>query len=444
MACIGFLGPDFLFGLAIGQLASARRSVKILRDSNLVPERQSWTLSHGFFADMGGFQLKAPDFPNGFPINAEQLFHLVKHGNLDFPVLTKEEICQRSRVHELSRIITIWQALRFTITEVQRVANGYPMTTLELTAISFAVVMMATSGSWYFKPSITQATYLNTKNQRTVKLIRKHARSTTLYRAASFHIDKHWSYYCELSHKFKVPLFNRRMTTTPWNRFPSDLWSPVDGWIIPFGLAVQVPFCVCFLVAWDFHFPTAHQSSFSGGFARSITPCSLSSALDTTCLVPSETLREWCPYQVLHPASAQSQHHRRPLPHNQQVSSATKRPCPPIPSDYEVELQCLRLSRINSSDSADSMIHTSRPLVQRKTGLPRSMARLERRLVGWHNISPDQDPEMEVPLRVILPILVACATYIMCRLYIYFEDFIGLRSQPFGIYMTVNKFVPFL
>ncbi|TLD17436.1 uncharacterized protein PgNI_00027, partial [Pyricularia grisea] len=326
MACIGFLGPDFLFGLAIGQLASARRSVKIFRDSNLVPERQSWTLSHGFFADMGGFQLKAPDFPNGFPINAEQLFYLVKHGHLDFPVLTKEEICQRSRVDELSRIITIWQALWFTITEVQRVANGYPMTTLELTAISFAVVMMATSGSWYFKPSITQATYLNTKNQRTVKLIRKHARSTTLYRAASFHIDKHWSYYCELSHKFKVPLFNRRMTTTPWDRFPSELWFPVDGWIIPFGLAVQVPFCVCFLVAWDFHFPTAHQSSFSGGFARSITPCSLSSALDTTCLVPSETLREWCPYQVLHPASAQSQHHRRPLPHNQQVSSATKRP----------------------------------------------------------------------------------------------------------------------
>lgn len=126
LALIGFLGPDFLFGIAIGQLASARKSVKVpgpvfqnrcsfLVLPNLVlhlqmfrktPELSQgtpWTLTHGFFADMGGFHLRAPDFPCGFPINAEQLFYLVKHGHLDFPVLTREEIGRRSRVDDLSK-----------------------------------------------------------------------------------------------------------------------------------------------------------------------------------------------------------------------------------------------------------------------------------------------------------------------------------------------------
>ena len=31
MACIGLLGPDFLFGIAIGQLANAKRSVKVTK-----------------------------------------------------------------------------------------------------------------------------------------------------------------------------------------------------------------------------------------------------------------------------------------------------------------------------------------------------------------------------------------------------------------------------
>lgn len=50
------------------------------------------------------------------------------------------------------------------------------MTTLELTAMSFAVVMIVTSASWYFKPSISQATILDTKNGRTIRAIRDFAR----------------------------------------------------------------------------------------------------------------------------------------------------------------------------------------------------------------------------------------------------------------------------
>jgi hypothetical protein len=62
----------------------------------------------------------------------------------------------------------------------------------------------------------------------------------------------------------------------------------------------------------------------------------------------------------------------------------------------------------------------------------------------WRNISPEQDPEMEVPLRIMVPVTITVLLYVLCRLYIYFEDFFTLRQQPAGVYLTVNKFMPFM
>jgi len=109
LACIGFLGPDFLFGLSIGQLASARRSVKAFRPvlSRLQPAggNAEWTLTHAFYADMGGFLLCSPDYLDGFPINAEQLLYLVDHGHLDFPGLTRHDIRDKNMADRLSKLV---------------------------------------------------------------------------------------------------------------------------------------------------------------------------------------------------------------------------------------------------------------------------------------------------------------------------------------------------
>jgi hypothetical protein len=51
---------------------------------------------------------------------------------------------------------------------------------------------------------------------------------------------------------------------------------------------------------------------------------------------------------------------------------------------------------------------------------------------------------MEIPLRILVPVTITCALYILCRLFIYFEDFFALRAQPAGVYVTVNRFMPLL
>ncbi|KAK1625746.1 hypothetical protein BDP81DRAFT_327350 [Colletotrichum phormii] len=103
LAAIGLLGPDFLFGIAVGQLASARKSVKEFKE---LPKRirgdNKWTIKHAFFVDMGGIHLKSPDYGR-FPINAAQLLYLIKNEYVVYPDMEAMAISERNSVDALSR-----------------------------------------------------------------------------------------------------------------------------------------------------------------------------------------------------------------------------------------------------------------------------------------------------------------------------------------------------
>jgi hypothetical protein len=62
------------------------------------------------------------------------------------------------------------------------------------------------------------------------------------------------------------------------------------------------------------------------------------------------------------------------------------------------------------------------------------------------NISPGQDPNLAVPLKVLIPMSIICACYCLCRLYLLIEDFIGLRKLPSSAFQTVDwsMYIPHL
>lgn len=60
-------------------------------------------MTHAFFVDMGGIHLKSPDFPQGFPINAEQFHYLISNDHIDFPDMEKLDIRERNAADTLSR-----------------------------------------------------------------------------------------------------------------------------------------------------------------------------------------------------------------------------------------------------------------------------------------------------------------------------------------------------
>jgi hypothetical protein len=81
----------------------------------------------------------------------------------------------------LVRVIVIWEVLWFAITELGRLAVGFPMTTLELTTLTFCGVMIASSILWYRKPAVARARTVLLKDGLTVEAVRSAARGSVSY-----------------------------------------------------------------------------------------------------------------------------------------------------------------------------------------------------------------------------------------------------------------------
>ncbi|KAL3450508.1 hypothetical protein BJX65DRAFT_315965 [Aspergillus insuetus] len=312
---INLLGPDFLFAIVLGQFCSARRSVQKSMD---IPERNS--------ADT------------------------------------------------LSRLITAFQAIWFLVGEIERHRRGLPMTTLELTTISFVMVMLATSIAWCRKPCIMKPVFISTSDGHTVESIREYMKAHV---RRIFGINNHWRYYTRLAQKFHIPLFSRPVTSRPWNRVPTDTW------LCP-GLTFS-PLAGCVLLAFSAFFLLAiYHAVFTiyGGF-----------------------------YYFIEMIKCRSRDFLK-----------RSRRSPDVDRGHAQEVQQ------HEVPAAASTSRWGRPFVVLRKLLS----------VG------EEDPKANVPLSVLVPVSITCLFYILSRLYIFTEDLISLRVQPAAVYVSVNKFLPFL
>lgn len=66
----------------------------------------------------------------------------------------------------------MWQVIWFITAEVTRLASQTPITTLELTALIFAVMMLATSFAWFQKPQVTVSTCIKLRDGMSFQDIR--------------------------------------------------------------------------------------------------------------------------------------------------------------------------------------------------------------------------------------------------------------------------------
>ncbi|UPK93742.1 hypothetical protein LCI18_004677 [Fusarium solani-melongenae] len=352
LAIITFLGPDFLFGIALGQYASARQSVKAFKRDKHITRGFEWKFTHAFFFDMGCVHLTAPDYSiadgKTFPINAEQLHYLVRHNHVEFPDLDQLEIEDRNSL--------AW------------IHKGYPITTLELTTLSFCFITFMISILWRFG------------------------------------IDAHWNYYVSLAHKLRINFVSRPITRRPWDRVPSDMWICPGPWYAPGAGIVLVGFSIIFVLAWNVTFPTenekflwricsAYHAAFSlyGGAYYAIEMVRLNRKKD-----------------------------KKPARAGRQLSNM----------------------RREQSDLLDT--ESQRTPSQRTTLARGRVGLFLERARSWRNLSGNQDPNMDVPLRLIIPITITCFAYVLCRFYVYLEDLISLRMQPADVYLTGTKFIPFL
>ncbi|KDQ59776.1 hypothetical protein JAAARDRAFT_126849 [Jaapia argillacea MUCL 33604] len=148
---IAVVAPEFVVGWAARQYMVAGRLAKDHED-------HKWTRTHGFFALMGGFMLYDGDQPI-HTLSPLDLETLVDDGSIDFPIISKEEIEDRSKGDALSKSIALIHTTWFTIQVIARGFRRLPITELEVVTLAFTVLNVATYSLWWSKPLSVQCSF---------------------------------------------------------------------------------------------------------------------------------------------------------------------------------------------------------------------------------------------------------------------------------------------
>lgn len=99
-----FFFPEVLTSMAAEQWESANQSVETFK----ALQEDKWTMTHTFYADMGGFVQRPPNSPP-FPTSTEQIAYLVRKGHLKCPDVPIENIRDRSKADGLGKLTTGFQ-----------------------------------------------------------------------------------------------------------------------------------------------------------------------------------------------------------------------------------------------------------------------------------------------------------------------------------------------
>lgn len=236
------------------------------------------------------------------------------------------------------------------------------------------------------------------------------------------------------------------MTSKPWDRFPSDTWIPAEkSWLLaPFAGLVLLVFSGWWLIAWNFFFPTLVEQY-----------------MWRVCAVVQAAFGLYGGvYYMLEGFKWHAAHEK--LERQMPAPTVTTTISSPG-ATMTTKVISTESTLLVSSDSAEAESQTHlqmasdqgpsprerwrrlfpRPVVVHLDYLLRTYRNFDRWLDVIRNISPDQDPQMALPLHVIVPVTIVCALYTTARVYVYIEDYISLRVQPAGVYVTVNRYVPF-
>ncbi|MCJ1254010.1 hypothetical protein MMC24_001824 [Lignoscripta atroalba] len=386
VTALGFLGPEFIFQIALGQWISARHSVKDFHASGYT----QWTMRHAFLADMGGFVLHTRDW-TPFPIDAKQLHYLMTEGYIKFPTLDQRIIADKNKVDGLLRLITLCQILWFIVNISGRAAQHLTITCGELTTAAFIVCSVGTTFCWVYKPAdLATPEIIETDVSMVEILLKAGDRASKPYSRTplDFVSRKEWPWSLYWSNWINI-LRNMRINFGPWirpvNRFENTISLELSRGMVLVFLGLTAVYSAIFISGWNYSFPTLAEQTLWR--AASLTMMGT--------LVAYWSITEFT--FSIYPAIQQ---------------------------------------RFTSSVTQS----------RQQAGHGRFVRKAKSVAACIRNNSVSQDPALNVPLKAILPIYIVAFFYCHARAYIFIADIIELRALPATAYSTVkwSNFIPHL
>ncbi|KAL9043526.1 MAG: hypothetical protein Q9214_003290 [Letrouitia sp. 1 TL-2023] len=265
------MAPEFVLGFATGQKAEARRSVAQFKHSGY----PQWSIRHAFYANMGGFVLQ-PRESAPFPINAKQLHYLLTEGYIEFPSLSAKEVWDKSKADGFQKSLTCLQTGWFIVQIVGRAIQRLPVTTLELTTLSFVFCTLAMFIQWANKPlDVESPTILTTEVTISDILLRAGDRASEPYKQTplDFIDDQSPSWISEVQPHLRFRIGPRER---PLPRFTNDKFPVIGaGPDAHFLLLCTVVYCSIHFIAWNFDYPTHTELVLWHASCIAIAACAL-------------------------------------------------------------------------------------------------------------------------------------------------------------------------
>ncbi|KAK3361603.1 hypothetical protein B0T24DRAFT_111509 [Lasiosphaeria ovina] len=154
---MGCFAPELVVFVAWCQRRQASRLLGQMRE---VPgdTYRHWTMTHSFYATMGGFVLNTAQEGQDPYIPGSPRLYLLPEGTAALakmgllPPVSKDYILDKSNADGLAKLIVVAQSGWFTLQLLTRWAMKLPVTPLELTTMAHAVCALATYFLWWEKP----------------------------------------------------------------------------------------------------------------------------------------------------------------------------------------------------------------------------------------------------------------------------------------------------
>ncbi|KAK0103335.1 hypothetical protein ONS95_005362 [Cadophora gregata] len=158
--------PEILLGKALSDLRTAKDAVnkakrlKVTSGTGLSREEKgNWTLTHAYYADMGGFAFRTSSHRSDEThyklqyILADDVLKLRALGHIaKLPSITEDEIKDKSQGDSFVKATAVLQVSWLVIQVILRVAHSLPVSQLEITACAFAACTFLTYSVWWSKP----------------------------------------------------------------------------------------------------------------------------------------------------------------------------------------------------------------------------------------------------------------------------------------------------
>lgn len=385
LTALALLGPEFIFQIALSQWESARQSVAEFEAAGM----DWWTITHAFYADMGGFVLKCKDSV-AFPINAKQLHYLIVKGYVKIPRVNEQVIADKNKVDGMLRLITVCQCLWFIFSMCGRASLRLAITTGELTTAAFIVCSVATTFCWYNKPADVRTPEFIATDTTIEQILADAgdvAKGPCRYTPLDFVTRKewpwslYWSNWTNILRKLHIVIYEKRR---PVDRFQNTLiYEPS---MLGYGifLLLTVIYASIFICGWNYKFPTVTEQHLW--------------RISSVAVLISAFLF----WAVGHFAFSVYPTHIRPF------------------------LEARKCERVIDEEASPNPTWIRFKRRARRVG-----DRIK-------NNSIERDPDLTVPLKAILPMYVIGVVYCHARAYIFLEDILQLRSLPASAYSTVD------